>query len=317
MSDYAVPEVQQSAGDEAGEERRGLLLVFLSALVWSFGGTIGRFVETPDPWTMVFWRSFWAVAFLLGFMLWRDGRTGTIRQFRNMGAPGLAVAVCFAISSACFVLALSYTTVANILLVQAGVPLIAALLSWALFRERVSPATWGAIVAVIAGIAVMVSESVFGAVSPVGDGLALLIAVSLAIAIVVTRRYAHVRMTPATCLGAALACLAAAVFSSGLATSASDAAILFVFGAVNLGLGFAFFAIGARLVPAAIAALMGLFEPVLGPVWVWLVHGEVPSSRTLLGGAIVIAALVIYLGREFRRNSLPRRPGITGVPSPE
>ncbi|MBD0413094.1 DMT family transporter [Oryzicola mucosus] len=316
MSDLAAPMPQPAQSSTSGEERQGLLLVFLSALAWSFGGTIGRFVETPDGWTMVFWRSFWAVAFLVGFMLWRDGRRGTLRMFAGMGVPGMAVAICFGISSACFVLALSYTTVANILLMQAGVPLIAALISWVIFRERIAWTTWMAICAVILGIGIMVSESATGAVSPIGDALALLIAICFAIATVITRRYAHVRMTPATCLGAALAGLVAAFQSSGLITSVPDAMILFVFGALNLGLGFAFFAMGARLVPAVLAALMGTFEPVLGPVWVWLVHGEVPSASTMIGGTVVVLALVAYLGLEFRRYSLPRKPGVTGMPNP-
>ncbi|TIP31817.1 MAG: EamA family transporter, partial [Mesorhizobium sp.] len=83
----------------------------------------------------------------------------TLRLFRDMGMPGLGVAFCFATASTSFIVALAYTTVANILLMQAGVPLLAALLAWLLFRERVSQATWIAIAAVIAGVAIMVSES--------------------------------------------------------------------------------------------------------------------------------------------------------------
>ena len=96
-----------------------------------------------------------------------------------MGLPGIAVACCFAIASTSFVVALAYTTVANILLMQAGVPLIAALIAFVLFRERVSLATWAAIAAVIVGVAIMVSDSLSGNVSPIGDGLAVLIALRL------------------------------------------------------------------------------------------------------------------------------------------
>ena len=93
-------------------------------------------------------------------------------------------------------------------------------------------------------------------------------------------------------------------------------ALLFAFGAVNLGLGLAFFATGARLVPAAIAALLGTFETILGPVWVWLIHAEVPSARTVVGGAVVFTALLVHIGIEFRRQSRPQKPGVTGMPSP-
>ena len=313
MSDSAV---SGAAALPSRDERIGFLLVFLSALCWSFGGAIARYLEVDDSWTVVFWRSFWAAGFLLGFMAWRDGVAGTVALFRRMGLPGIAVACCFATASTSFVVALRYTTVANILLMQAGVPLLAALIAWALFRERVAAPTWAAIAAVILGVAIMVSDSFEGNVSPVGDGLALTIALVFASATVITRRYAHVRMTPATCLGTLIAAAFAATQTSGFAVSAPDMGFLFVFGALNLGLGLAFFASGARMIPAAYAALLGTFETLLGPLWVWLIHDEVPSGRTILGGAVVFAALMVHLGLEFRRQMRPARPGTTGMPSP-
>jgi drug/metabolite transporter (DMT)-like permease len=303
------------ASPSRGDERLGFILVTLSALFWSFGGAIARFIEA-DSWTMVFWRSVWAAAFLVGFMLWRDGLRGTIALFRNMGLPGLAVGVCFAVASTSFVIALAYTTVANIVLMQAGVPLLAALMGWIVFREKVSLATWLAIAVVIVGVAVMVSESFTGDVSPIGDGLALLIAVAFSSATVITRRFAHVRMTPATCLGTLIAAAFAATQASAFAVGAVDMVWLFAFGALNLGLGLALFATGARLIPAAFAALLGTLETVLGPVWVWLIHGETPSARTVIGGTVIFAALLVHIALEFRRQARPQRPGVTGVPAP-
>ncbi|GLS38344.1 membrane protein [Mesorhizobium tianshanense] len=316
MTDTASSPIAVSPVVSPRDERVGFLLIFLSALMWSFGGTIARLIDAGDSWTVVFWRSVWAAAFLICFMIWRDGWGGTVKLFRGMGLPGLAVAFCFATASTCFVVALAYTTVANILLMQAGVPLLAALFAWVLFRERVAAATWVAIAAVIAGVAIMVSESLDGAVSPIGDGLALLIAVMFSIATVITRRFAHVRMTPATCLGTMLAAVFAASQASQFGVSSSDMGFLFAFGVVNLGLGLAFFATGARLVPAAVAALLGTFEPILGPIWVWLIHSEVPSERTIIGGTVVVTALLVHIGLEFKRQTRPVRPGVTGMPSP-
>jgi drug/metabolite transporter (DMT)-like permease len=299
-----------------GEERLGFVLVALSAIIWSFGGAIARFVEVDDSWTVVFWRSVWASAFVLGFMIWRDGVRGTVALVTRMGLPGLAVALCFATASTSFVVALAYTTVANIVLMQAGVPLLAALMGWLVFRERVSATTWAAIAAVIAGVAIMVSESFTGDVSPIGDGLALLIAVVFSTATVITRRFAHVRMTPATCLGTLIAAAFAATQASTFMASTVDMAWLFAFGALNLGLGLALFATGARLIPAAIAALLGTLETVLGPVWVWLIHAEIPSTRTVVGGMVIFLALLVHIGLEFHRQSRPARPGTTGMHTP-
>jgi drug/metabolite transporter (DMT)-like permease len=288
--------------------RLGIVLVAGSAITWSFGGAIARFITVGDTWTIVFWRSAFAAAFLLAFMLYRDGPRGTLALFRNMGLAGAAVAVCFAVASTCFVIALQYTTVANILLMQAGVPLIAALLAWALFGERVSRATWLAIAAVIAGVVIMVSSSFTGTVSPVGDGLALLISVMFSIATVITRRASTVRMTPAVCLGTVVAMIASGSLASGYVVPAVDFAWLFAFGAINLGMGLAMFATGARLIPAALAALVGTLEPVLGPIWVWLIHGEIPGERTIIGGAIVFAALFTHLLTDWWRQRASRHP---------
>lgn len=313
MSDRAIPAATVTERDE----RIGIVLVVLSALVWSSGGTIARFIEVDDNWTIVFWRSLWAAIFLLGFMIWRDGLIGTMRLFRGMGIAGIVVGSCFAIASSTFVVALSYTTVANIMLILAGVPLIAALISWLVFRDRVSGPTWCAIGAVIVGVGVMVSESFGGAVSPVGDTLAIVNAFAFAIATVITRRYASVRMTPATCLGAILAAIFAVTQVSSLTVSATNMGLLFAFGALNLGFGLALFASGARLVPSALAALLGTLETILSPVWVWLVHGEIPSQRAILGGAIIVTALMVHLGLQFRRPSKPAKPGVTGVQTPQ
>ena len=291
----------------AADFRLGVLLVAGAAIAWSFGGTIARFINEPDAWTVVFWRSLFAASFLLLFMLWREGPQATVRMFRAMGWPGLGVACCFGIASSSFVVALQHTTVANILLIQAAAPLFAALLAWAVFRERVNLATWIAIAAVIGGVTIMVSASFSGQVSPVGDGLALLITVLFSAAIVITRHHPEVRMTPAVCLGTAMACVAAFFLSGGLAVAAPDLFWLVMFGAVNLGAGLAMFVTGARLVPAALAALVSTLEPVLGPVWVWLIHGEVPMPRTIIGGAIVFVALLIHILNDWRRQRERRR----------
>ena len=284
------------------EQRRGALLVFGAAVAWSFGGAIARSLTVTDNWVVVLWRSLFASAFLLGFMLWREGWRGTRDMFVSMGLAGLGVAACFATASTSFVVALSYTTVANILLIQAGVPLIAALMTFLLFGERISGATWAAIAAVIVGVGIMVSASLGSAVSPIGDGLALLIALVFATATVITRRHSEVRMMPAVCLGTLMAAALASTLAGPASIGAMDAFLLFLFGAMNLGLGMAFFVTGARLLPSALAALISVAEPVLGPVWVWLIHGEIPGTRTLTGGAVVFAALVLHLGWQFHQQ---------------
>jgi drug/metabolite transporter (DMT)-like permease len=286
----------------SGDVRRGAALVLASAVVWSLGGAIARYLSVSDSWTIVFWRSLFAAAFLLVFMLWRHGAGGSATLVRSMGWPGVAVGLCFTVASISFVVALSHTTVANILLMQAGVPLWAALMAFVMFGEQVARATWLSIATVIVGVLIMVSGSLGGQISPVGDGLALLIALAFAAATVITRRHAEVKMMPAVLFGTATATLIAATQAGGFEISGQDAVLLFLFGAMNLGLGLAFFVTGAPLIPAAMAALIGTAEPVLGPLWVWWVHGEVPGARTLVGGGVVLFALLAHLVWQARRQ---------------
>ena len=268
---------------DATETRRGALLVFGAAMAWSFGGAIARGLEVTDPWTIIAWRGFFASLLLMGFMLWRDGPSGTVRLFRSMGLPGLGVAACMAVATTSFVVALGYTSVANILLMQAGVPLIAALLGVVFLREAVDRVTWAAILMVIAGISVMVSDSCAANMSFIGDGLALLIAVVFASATVITRRYSGVRMTPAACLGIVAGAAVAFLLSSGMRVSQADLGLLVLFGALTLGLGMAMFVTGARMIPSALAALISTMEPAFGPVWVWFMHGEVLGTAHACG----------------------------------
>ncbi|MBU0463583.1 MAG: DMT family transporter [Proteobacteria bacterium] len=278
------------------ENRFGFALVLASAIVWSFGGALKYFITTGESWIIVFWRSVWAALFLLAFMLVRKGQRGTLKLFTDMGLPGICVAICFAIASTCFIVALAHTTVANILLMQAGVPLIAALIIWILFRERVALPTWIAIAFVIMGVAVMVSDSLTGKVSPIGDTLSMMIAFAFACATVITRRYAHVRMVPAVCLGTVMSACVSGVLASTFMVTLPDMGILMVFGSLNLGLGLALFATGVRLIPSALAALLGTTETMLGPIWMWLIHDEIPTIRTMTGGLIVLTALLSHIG---------------------
>jgi drug/metabolite transporter (DMT)-like permease len=288
----------------------GAWLVLGSALVWSAGGILVRLADVENPWNTIFWRASTAALFLIAFMLVRDGRSGTLALFRGMGWAGIGVGVCFATASTLFVVALNHTTVANVLLMQAGVPLLAALLSWVLFREKLRISTWIAIAAVIAGVAVMVSDSLTGKVSPVGDGLALVIALAFAAATVITRRFSHIRMTPAVCTGSLFSLAIAGIMSllttGGVAVGWQHAPYIALLG-ISMGLGMALFTQGARLIPSAFAALLGTAETILGPVWVWLFLGETPSFRTVTGGSMVLAALAAYLAWQLLGHHRIRR----------
>ena len=279
--------------------QRGLLLVAASAILWSSGGLIVRLLDNTDVWTVVFWRSAFAFVFLLVFIALRD-KAQTFLLFRRMGAPGLIVAACFTVASMGLVIALSLTTVANTLILMSTAPFFAALLGRVLLGERVSRRSWLTMLAALFGVVIMVSDSLADG-SIAGDLVALLIAASFSIAVVTIRRHHQVRMAPATCLATMLATLISFSLAASLSVSTHDFGLLAFFGAGQLGLGLALFTTGARLAPAAQVALISLLEPILGPVWVLLVLGEHPGWAALLGGAIVLLALLIHTALDLRR----------------
>lgn len=286
-----------STAASAAERSRGVVLVAAAALCWSTGGLLARLVDT-DPWTTVFWRSIFTAAFLL-VVIFIQERGSAWPQIRGMGWPGVAMALCFAIASTCFINALARTTVANTLVIQSTSPFIAALLGWAWMGERVQPRSWIAMAAALAGATVMASHS-WGAGSITGDLLALTTAIAFAGATVIVRRHRHLRMTAA----AGLASVFSAIFAWGparpLDVAPGDLALLALFGAAQLGLGLVLFMAGARLIPVAEASLIGVLESVLGPVWVWLALGETPAPAALVGGAIILTALVVHIALDQR-----------------
>ena len=281
--------------------RRGRLLVGAAAVCWSTGGLIARLVDT-DPWTTVFWRGLFCAAFLVAVTALREGRR-TPGVFLGMGLPGLAMAVCFATASTCFIMALHRTSVANVLIIQSLSPFMAGLLGWAWMGERVAGRTWAAMGVALLGSAIMVSRYFYTAAaagSLGGDLLAFTVALSFAAATVLLRRNRGVRMLPAAALAAALASLVASFAARPGSADLGDLLLLALFGSGQLGLGMILFTTGARRIPVAEAALIAVLESVLGPVWVWLAIGENPGLPSLVGGAIVLAALAGHTLADLR-----------------
>ncbi len=281
--------------------RKGQLQVATAALLWSSGGLLIRLIQA-DEWTTIFWRSMFAVVFLLLVVLIREPLT-VRHSFRQLGWPGIVVAVCFATDTILFVLALNRTSVANALIMLATAPFWAALLAWLVLQENIPKRTWFAMIASIIGITVMVSASV-GAASIVGDCMALSIAILFALPVVIIRKHTEIRMMPAVILAAILAAGFSLPFATLWNNSFTDMTYIAIFGVVEYGVALVLFTAGARYIPAAQATLIGLVETVLGPVWVWLVIGEFPGIRTIAGGSIVLIALLIYAHQDLKATRL-------------
>jgi drug/metabolite transporter (DMT)-like permease len=293
----AVPSAAAAAiARDAMDYRRGAWLVAGATFAWSSAGLLARWIAT-DPWTTLFWRSVFATIFLLGYLGARD-RGAVVQSFRRLGRVGIAMAVCFAVSMMCFINALDLTTVAAVLVFQAAAPLFAATLAWIFLKERVGLAKLIAILVTIVGVLVMVSGA--GATGRLaGDVLSAVMGVTYAGTIVLARVRPDVPTTAASCLAVMIVALVSLPFAN-LAVTPHDMALLAVFGFGQMGLALIMFTAGLRLIPAVDAGLISVLESVLAPLWVWFVFAEDPGRNTLIGGAIVVIA-VIAAARSDRR----------------
>jgi drug/metabolite transporter (DMT)-like permease len=292
--------------EEAGRRRRGQIYVALAAVAWSTAGVLQRQL-TLDTSTQVFGRAAFAGAALLGYVAIVE-RGQVLRGFKSIGGAGIAVALCVAIASSCFISALNHASVARVLFILAVAPVLAALLARATLGEPISRRTALAMVLALSGVAVMLGAP--GEASLTGDGLAFAAALAFSAMIVITRWRHDVSMAPAACLSQAILVAAFLPFATPGEISGDGLAWLAALGIGQIGLGFALLTVGARLIPAAQVGLITLLEVVLGPVWVWLALDERPGTLTLVGGAIVIAAIVLQT-RETPSPDGDEEPALT------
>ncbi|HKU58799.1 MAG TPA: DMT family transporter [Gaiellaceae bacterium] len=270
------------------ERRKGRIYVALAALAWSTAGPLQREL-TVGIGTQLAGRALFAVLGLTVYIVATE-RTRTLRAFRAVGSAGIGIAALMAISSGAFIIALNHTSVANVLFMQALSPIIAALLA-SLLGERVGGRTWIAMAVAVAGVALMVGGP--SRPSAIGLGLSLVMSFAFAGTIVITRHRSDVSMAPATCLSQVIVLVLAAPFATTASVGAKDAILLALLGVGQIGLGLIFLTIGGRLIPAAEVALITLLEIVLGPLWVWIFQSERPGTTTLVGGLVVLGAVVL------------------------
>jgi drug/metabolite transporter (DMT)-like permease len=284
---------------ESRRQRRGQIYVALAAVAWSTAGVLQRQL-TLDTSTQVVGRAAFAAAALLAYVAVVE-RGRVVGAFRSVGVAGVAMALCVATASGSFIAALNHTSVARVLFILAVAPVLAALLARMTLREPITQRTVLAMALALAGVTLMLGAPGEGSLA--GDALSFVAALAFALMIVITRWRHDVSMAPATCLAQVILVAAFLPFASPAEIGDGDVFWLAALGIGQIGLGFALLTVGARLIPAAQVGLITLLEVVLGPVWVWLALDERPSTLTLLGGAIVIVAIVTQT-----RAAPPRGP---------
>lgn len=273
--------------------RRGVLLAATGILIISPDGLLLRLSGDAGLWEAALVRTL-AMGIGLGLLLLAWHRQALPSVLMGLGWGGWASVLLLSLSNIAFVAAVSMTTVANTLLILAAMPLFSAVLGLLFIGESVRFYTWMAIALAILGIAVIVGGGYggFGPGHPKGDAMALLAAFLIAANLVVMRRFPHIDALVVLCLSGFISAMVCWPHADLGGIAPRSIVILVFLGGIVIPLSLALFFRGLRYLPAAEIALFSLIETVFGPLWTWIGVGEVPGTWALIGGGVVIAALV-------------------------
>jgi drug/metabolite transporter (DMT)-like permease len=279
--------------------RRAVALMVCATLLWSIAGVVTRQLsaemQQDGRFEVTFWRSFFAAIFVAGYLVF-SRRGGGLGAVARAGWPGFVSGMCWATMYSAFMLALTLTTTANTLVVLSVGPLVAAVLARVVLGTRIDGRTWTAIVAAMVGIGWMFAQdaAVLGGRHLAGMVIAFAVPLAAAVNLVTLQRMRrHVDFIPAVFLGGILSALVMLPLAMPLHADLRDIALLALLGFFQLGLPCMFLVIVARRLPAHEIALLALLEVIFGTLWAWIGAGEAPTQATLVGGAIVLAALVL------------------------
>ena len=278
------------------------LLVLVATVLWSMAGLFARLLAHLDIWTVMGWRALLGAVSIgvVGLIEWRRGRLDNPLGFGPL-SPVVALLAMIAISA--YTASVMTTTIADVMVIYATLPFVAAAIGFLINGERVSARTLVASSLALVGIIVMVASGLDSG-RLLGQALSMLMTLAFAGMIVLQRRQPGASVIVVNCLGAIGSGIFGLANSPLQSISLHDFAILFVFGLTTIGLAFVLFMEGAKFIPSAEAGLISLLDVVLGPLWVFIAFGENPGLATMLGGAIVLGAAVWRMAPELSSTPL-------------
>ncbi|MFZ5548602.1 MAG: DMT family transporter [Pseudomonadota bacterium] len=277
--------------------RRAVLVMVVVTLLWSTAGVVTRQLEAARSFEVTFWRSLFNAAGLVVLLGWLRGAQALAGRIRSGGTVLWASGLCWSVMFTAFMVAITLTTVANVLVVMATAPLFTALLARFVLHHRLPARTWAAILVAGGGIAWMYGADISGAGGSHVLGTAIAMGVPLSAAINWTliqhasRGDASADMLPAVLIGALISAAVTLPLAWPLQASAADVGWLALLGVTQLAIPCVMAVTAARTLAAPEVALLALLEVLFGVAWAWLGAGEEPSHAVLFGGALVLGAL--------------------------
>ncbi|PBB34617.1 MULTISPECIES: DMT family transporter [unclassified Mesorhizobium] len=298
-----MPEkLAKGTADATAERMLGVVLVSASAVAFALTGVLTKSIHA-DPLTITCWRGFFGSILIALYVLWRRRRSGG-RESLRLGWRGWLLAVEGAAASIAFIAAFKYTYVANVAVIYATSPFIAALLALLLVREKFRLQTMLAAAVSLCGVAVMVGGG-FGSGHLFGDGLALLMTTGSALYMIMVRAFRDSPVVWAGAVSAFLLFVLGWFVTDPVAVSTRDMVLLATFGC-SFALASILWTEGSRLIPAAESGLLGSGEVPFAILFALLFLGEFPPLASIVGGAIVLCAVFAHAARDWSRAKSTR-----------
>ena len=269
----------------------GPLLILTGGFCLSWGGLILRSFESASIWQILFYRSIFFLWVLIAFIL-LTYRKKTFKKIKEAGVPGLIGGVFLSTNFVAYMYSMMETTVANVVFIISTQTVFLPIVAYIFLKEKISPRGYVAIMLAMIGVTLMIGDSL-GTGSLKGNLAALTIPINFSVLVLIIRKYPKVDMIPAIFYAGILSCLYGLFLLEDMVISTKDIWLSFLLGVPQLAFGFIFITIGSRTTPAVMVGLLMLMESIFAPIWVWLFYNEIPPVSVLIGGIIILSAVVM------------------------
>ena len=269
----------------------GPLLILTGGFCLSWGGLILRSFESASIWQILFYRSIFFLWVLIAFILLTYGKK-TFKKIKEAGVPGLIGGIFLSTNFVAYMYSMMETTVANVVFIISTQTVFLPIIAYFFLKEKISPRGYVAIVLAMIGVTLMIGDSL-GTGSLKGNLAALTIPINFSVLVLIIRKYPKVDMIPAIFYAGILSCLYGLFLLEDMVISTKDIWLSFLLGVPQLAFGFIFITIGSRTTPAVMVGLLMLMESIFAPIWVWLFYNEIPPVSVLIGGIIILSAVVM------------------------
>ena len=269
----------------------GYILLLFGGFCLSWGGFIIRSFEEATVWQILLLRSVFFMIALM-FFLFTTYKKNTIKIIKDAGYPAVIGGLVMSLSFIAFVVSMSITSVANVVFIISTQTMFLAIFGYIYLKEKVSLISFFSIVLAMGGITIMVGDSLSTG-SFFGNIIALAIPINFSILVMIIRKNKNLDMVPAIFYSGIFSIIYGLILSETLVFTSHDILMGFFLGVPQLAFGFICITIGSRTTPSATIGLLMLTETLFAPIWVWLFLNEIPPLSVLIGGCVIITAIIV------------------------